>query len=860
MTELYDVLNALRMADEAGETEDAQKLAEMADRLMKSQPEQPKQVDRSGSYMAKGFAASLGAPVDLITVGLQVLGGGVEEPFGGSKSIERGFEKIGIDIPREKPQETGEYARAGVGEALGMLLPGTGMVKAITKTAGTAGTIAKHIISTMKKYPVSTVAAEVGGGVGMGVGRKVGEERPEFAPYAELAGGVVGSMGPQALSYAPSRLGLRAAKWATGKISTPFTEAGATYRAGDFLKGQVVDQPLAAAAVAKESIGILPPAAMSGEKRLMALYNQIRGLNPVDDAKAIDQISKAAFKLNQEMKALGQESPEIFRAITEKRIASIENRMDTRIVNSMENAQKKLDALPIAQRQSQESIIVKNELTRVMKEEHELVKALWDEVPKKTNVGVENTQKAFAGIIDELATAQRSDIPSVLRNHDIFQEGVKETTVNEMQGLRSKLLEISRHARANGRWNKARISDDVADAILEDIGITANRVATTPEGEQLNTALMASRKFKERFEQGTPGKILGYDKTSAPSVAPEITLDIASRGKNWVDIDKVAITPKAREATERYMARSFTDYALGPNGTIDPRKAARWIQNNEEMLDSFPGLKSRLADIGTSQELAISTKATMETRKAALRDPKISVAGKFLGADVGNEINTIFKTTNPSVAIKQLVRQARKDTTGQAIEGLRGGFIEHIISKSSVGGFNDFGEKTLSGRAVLGFVNNNRDSLRQVFKQEQLIRMQRIGEELAKLETLEATKGMKIEYGDAVSNMLRLASRFGGAAVGRHWGRAVGAGGTVQIPGFFAEQWHKIASRLTKNKFERLVHDAIMSPDGKLLETLLLPMDKPALQKENIKKVSGRINAWLIASGVNSVRDIGEDD
>ncbi|MFH1613588.1 MAG: hypothetical protein ABIG61_00685, partial [Planctomycetota bacterium] len=671
---------------------------------------------------------------------------------------------------------------------------------------------------------------------------------------------VVGSMGPQALSYAPSRLGLRAAKWATGKISTPFTEAGATYRAGDFLKSQVVDQPLAAAAVAKESIGVLPPVAMSGEKRLMALYNQIRGLSPADDAKAIDQISKAAFRLNQEMKALGQKSPEIFREIAEKRIASIENRLDTRIVKSMENAQKKLDALPIAQRQSQESIIVKNELTKVMRAEKDLVDETWKLVSKRARVGVEKTQKALASLIEETPIAQRRDIPVELRTNPIFKEGVIDTTVNEMQGLRSKLLEVERVARANQKWNKARIAHEMSEIILEDIGITAERIATTPEGELLNTALKATNKFKDRFEKGTVGKILGYDKTGAPSIAPEITLDIASRGANWVDIDKVAITPKAREATERYMARSFADYALDSSGSVDPRKAARWIQNNEEMLDSFPNLKAQLADIGTSQELAIRTKATMETRKAALRDPKISAAGRFLGADVGDEISKILKSPNPSVTARQLARQARKDTTGQAIEGLRGGFIEHIIDKSSVGGFNDFGEKTLSGKAVLGFVNNNRDSLRQVFTQEQLVRMQRIGEELAKLETLEATKGMKIEYGDAVSNMLRFASRFGGAAVGRHWGRAVGAGGTVQIPGFFAEQWHKIASRLTKNRFERLVHDAIMAPDGKLLETLLLPIDKPALQRKNIEKVSGRINAWLLASGVNSVRDIGEED
>jgi len=862
--ELDEVLDALREADRLGEVEDAQRLAEIADTMTRQQSrpdrEQPK------SYMAKGFARGLGGITDLINTGLQSIGLGTEEPFGGQKSIERGFGALGFNVPEKPPETLGEHARAGVGEALSFFGPGIGVAKMVaggTKAATgvptMAANISKQILGTMARHPMATLTAEVGGGAGMGVGRKVGEEYPEYGPLAEMVGGVAGGVAPSALKYAPSVLGLRAAKWVGGKLSLPFSETGARYRAGDFLKKQVADPEATIEALTEESLSGLPATVMSGEKRLMALYNNIRNLDPVADAREIQRISDAAFKLQQETKALGEGSMEILRTMTEKRVASIELGMDARVAKSMEIAQRKVDALPVAQRQSQESIIVRNELTRVMKDEHSRVKDLWLEVPKETNVGIGNTQKAFYGIVDDLPTAQRSDIPVVLRNHGIFKEGVSGTTVNEMQGLRSKLLEVSRHARSNGQWNKARIADDVADAILEDIGITAERIATTPEGEILNTALKASKKFKQQFEQGVPGKVLGYDKTGAPSVAPEITLDIAMSRSNWVDIDKVAITPEARKATERYMARSFTDYTLGPDGSINPQKAAKWIQKNEELLDSFPDLRTRLSDIGASQELAINTKTTMDARKASLRDPKISVAGKFLGTDIGGEIKTILKSPGSEEVMRQLVQQARKDKTGEALEGLRGGFVEHILDKSSVGGFNDLGEKALSGKAMLGFINNNRVTLRNVFPQEQIGRMTRVAKELAKLETLEQTKGMTIEYQDAVSNMLKFASRFGGAAAGRHWGRALGAGGTVQIPGFFADQWHRVASFLTKNRFEKLINDAIMAPDGKLLESLLLPMDKPIYQAKNAKELNTRLNAWLMGAGSSVIRDVDEE-
>lgn len=854
--EFNDVMNALKEADKVGNIEDAQKLAAIADRLRKSQPIQlSKESKPFMSYINKGIATSVGAPMDIANVGFKAIGLGTEEPFGGSKSIERGMRAIGIDVPGEKPKTTLEFIGSGVGETAGMLLPATATFKLLSRGTGLVPKLSKQIYTTMIKHPVATGVSEVTGGIGMGAGRKVGEEYPQLGATPEIVGGMVGSMAPTALSYTPTRLAIKAGKKIAERVSLPFTEAGAKYRAGEFIKKQVAEPSIVAETLAKETVSDLPPVVITGEKRLMALYNQIRSLDLIKDAKVIDQISKAAIKLEQEMRRLGRGSPEILRDLTERRIASIELGMDNRVQERLLVAQRKIDSLPVAQRQSQESIIVRNELTKVMHEEYDLVKNTWLDVPKKATVGVKNTQETFTKISEELASAQKSDIPSVLRNHPVLGKDVTETTLNEMQGLRSKLLEVSRQARSNNQWNKARISDDIADAIFEDMTTSAEKIPTD-EGDLLKTALAATKKFKQRFEQGTVGKILGYDRTSAPSIAPELTLDIATKGKAIVDINKVVITPEAKRATEKYIARSFTDYSLDPNGVVNPIKAQKFIRNNEELLDSFPNLRTQLSDIGEAQKLANSTKNIMEARKAALRDPRISAAGRFLNANIGDEIKSILKSPNPTMTTNQLVKQARKDVTGQAIEGLRGGFVEHILDNSSIGGFNDLGERTLSGKAILGFMKDNRNVVNQVFSPEQIGRMNRIGQELSKLETLEKTKGMGIEYSDTVSNILKFASRFAGAAAGRHWGKMVGAGGTVQIPGFFAQQWHKVVSKLTKQRFENLINDAIMSPDKKLLETLLMPIEKPTIKGGRSEEIGIRLNAWLMATGNRVFQDI----
>jgi len=850
--EMQDVLGALRKADKAGNVEDAKKLATIADKLSKTQ-----QIAKSeaGSRMAKGFSRALGAPADVMSSAF-----GWKPQIGGSKSIEKGFEAIGIGIPEGEAQTTGEYAREGVGEMISMFIPSIGVTKALTlgKGTGTASTIAKQMINTMKKHPFSTAATEISGGAGMGAGRKIGEEHPALKPYAELAGGVLGSMGPQAATYFPSKAALTVGRKVAKKVSLPFSEAGAKYRAGVFMKAQVADPEAAAVLARTESVGGLPPAVMTGEERLMSLYNRVKALDPVQDKEAIKQLSNAAFKLEQEMMALGQGSPEVLQGILEKRIGAIELGMDSRITKSMSSAQDKLDKLPVARRQSAESVIVRDELTKVMSQEKKLVDAAWGSVPKKAVVGVENTKSAFAKILEDIPTAQRGDIPAILRNHLAVDEKTVSTTINEMQGLRAKLLETARQSRSVGKWNKARISNDMAGAILEDMTVSSKGVVTEG-GSQLKVAIAATNKFKSRFEQGTVGKILGFDKTSAPSIAPELTLDIATRGKGVVDINKVVVTPEATAATEKYLARSFTDYSLDNTGVINPQKAEKWIQNNEEILDSFPNLRDGLSDVSTSQKIANQTKVTMDARKARLRNPKISEAARFLNADIGNEIKTILKSPNPSLATQKLVTMARKDTTGAAMEGLRGGFVEYMFERASVGGYNALGEKTLSGNAILGFINDNRGVMRRVFSQEQIHRASRIGRELSKLEMLEKSKRIPIEVEDTVSNLLKFGSKFGGAAVGRNWARAVGAGGTVQIPGYFAAQWHKVASYLTKNRFERLVNDAIMSPDRNLLEALLMPIDKPTAGPAS-KEVSKRLNAWLLASGSNVLQDIKEDD
>jgi len=869
MSELDTVLNALRKADAAGNTEDAKKLAAIARRLSESpRPSQKENSLGPMPFVNKAIAESVGAPVDLLTKGLNLIPGvDIKEPFGGSESLKKGMGAIGVKLPEEgqEPQSIPEHIGRGVGEVASFMVPSGAATKFVSKGTGIAGKVASDIMKAMGKHPYLTIASEVSAGAGAGIGRgatAIETDSPAIQSGAELIGGIAGGMAPYA---APTVLLRRFGMPIVRKFSVPFTKSGQKYRAGEHLKGMVVDPNAAVKTLNEPTIGDLPASIQVGEKKIATLYKSLLGQDPVADSDAIEEISKSIIKLENEMRKMGYGSPEALAEMTRKRVAAIEMSMDNRVVNAMEAAENKLNALPVANRKVAESRVVRSELEAVMTAERLKTKELWDEVPKEFAVGVDNIRERFASIKDGLSQAQNVDIPSSLKNNSIItDENLTSTTLKEMQGLRSKLLEVARIARKDGQWNKARIAEDVSDAILMDLGIVAHQSAT-PEAAALQAALASTRQFKTRFESGIAGKILGYDRTGAPAISPDLTLDISigrMGEKGSIDIGKVVVTPEARKATERYLARSYTDHAMGKNSVIDPIKSERWIRTNEAILDEFPELRTKLSDIAGAQEVAMKTKTVMEARKKTLRNPNISVSAKFLNAaDLHLEIKTILKSPSPSKMMNQLVRQARKDPTGAAVEGLKAGMLDLALEQSTRGAFNELGEQTLSGRTLLNFISQNDTILRQVFSTNEILKMKQVGRELSKIESFNIVSAGKpdIEMKDVASSGLRLFARIGGARLGGKMGKD-SPGGSLQMAQIYSSTAKKFVTRLTRDRAEEMIKDAILSKDPKLLQALLSPMDKPSTKADVIKYLGSQLNIWLAGTGKRVAEDLLKDE
>ena len=861
MGDLEDTLNALKKADASGNTADATRLATIADKLSKqNQPEQIGFYDnmtKFGSHINRGIA--------------------MDDPFLA--------EQMGKVVPtaQEPPQTASEHIASGIGQTVGAILPMSKTIQIASKGANLTGRISKMMWEGITKHPYLAMASEVTGGAGMGTGRFVAEEfasdKQWVRPLAEMVGGMTGGFAPTLVANTPRAVGFRYAKEKAKELSLPFTERGSKYRAGKFMKGQVADPEATIKEISSETVGDLPPAVASGQKRLIALYNSFKDADPITDQETAKKIAHSIHQLERELHSMGYGAPEVMKAVTAKRVAGLELKMNRRIIDAMETAQDKLSKLKPSQRKANESIVVRDELKGKMKLDKEIVDGLWGDVKNDVMVDYSASKESYDKIIKEIAKAKKVDIPHELKisflgkkaklktgnildatgKPIVTKESIStKTTVKEIQGLRSKLLEVERIARSEGKWNKARIAGDVADSLLDDM--------SKVDDGALQTAIETTSVFHDKYSKGIVGKILGTQRTNTPKIDPKLTLDVSigrQKIKGGLDLEKVVVTPEAHIATKRYITRSFTDFAT-TEGTKDFNaiRAKKWIANNSEVLDQYPDLKAQMDDTASAFQLANDTQAKMLARQKNLKDPRISTSSRFLNAELGEEVTMVYKKPDSVRVTQQLVQQARKDPTGEALDGLKGSYVDHAINNSLVGQYNMQGEKTLSGRALLGYINTNRRVLREVLSQDELNRMTKIADELVKIDMIDVDKlkPSDLEWEDIPSNLLKVFGRVAGAQIGRVVARATG-GGTVQTPAIFSERFRAFANKLTKDRAFELVHDAIMSEDDKLLRTLLLPIDKPQTTQgaKNIKIINQRMNAWLLGTGSRVMRDIEQE-
>ena len=837
-----------------------------------------------------GIAEALGAPVDLSNFLLSQVGLGSEEPVGGSKSIQRLFSFLDLTPAPEEPDPDTLAGSAGrlTGAGATLLLPFGAATRVTSQVARNlrpppktvAGRVMHQIAEDALRRPKRFIAAEVAAGATAGTGGFIARELFPESEAASVIGELTGAVTPAAVITGVKLTAMMLGAKVVRAMARTVTPTGGRTRAKERFEAVSRDPKQAVAELGGEDVlegAALTPAQRTGDEGLLSLEKSVIESSEQLKAQADEQITQATVVIRQAIADLGEGVP-VQRTVDtmEKARTYINFLLDTRLRVAARQADERIADLAPGASRREANLIAKEEIEKALEEANFQLGELFDAVPLEVVVSAKGSRDFLTKLVKKTPLAQREDIPTVaarlLGRDEQVPEGFEEAfaafglastrftdrvPVAELQGLRSKLLETARTARSEGQFNRARIADEIAEAVLKDMGAEVDAV-TGPAGAQLRLALDFAKDVKNRFNKGPVRRLLKPDPRGGETVATALTLEQTvgvggPRARVEAEalvkaVERTGDVPALRGAVEDFLLDDFQRRAIR-GGKINPALAETFMARNQDILEDFPELASRLDDAirAGDASLAAQKKAAGVARR--LGDPKVSRAAVFLKEPAQDGIKRAAKLpeSEAGAVMVELVKEVRRDPTGDALRGLKTAFGDFLLEKTSSTITTTAGDFTVYGSVLKRLLEKPGSTKRmatELFDADELQRLDVIVETAVKVE-----KGIKAKarpegvIADAPSRVFSTLAGVLGAWTGRQLKT-----GTIQAPGRMASFFEAMLKKGTQDPARRLLTDA--QQDEALFSALLHPpKDTPAIAQR-------QLNAWMATVARDSLEGI----
>jgi hypothetical protein len=849
--------------------------------------------------------AALGAKIGAVGGPPGMVAGGLVGLVGGYMAGEQASESLGLRSPEQLPEELRSYGYFG--ESLGGAVPFAAAPFALaargTQFAPTrVGNFLNQIINTAKTRPKRMIAIETGGALGAatfaGVAEEVAPGSVGVRVGAEVAGGVVGS----------AALTRQAAGWVFGigrkayeSMSTSGRETAAARTIAELLEHGGEDPAVIARilnSVDVEGTEGLTAAQKTGSEGLIALEKFLTQRSSKFGAEAQQSAQDALDAIRGHINLLSMSGdPAALQAAAEARSVYYRLLINDRLEDARERAITAAQSIAAdtpearAELSVQARDLVMEQITEIRKVESEL----WSAVPD-VPVEFSTLQQTLDDIAADLLPEVRNEkIPSVVRR---FIERVSRTpegrtvydpetlslvdvpgesagtTLKEMRQLRSELLDQARTANTAGDYGQARILNNLAESILDDIDIAFRESGDTAYAE----ARTFSREFNDTFTRSFVGKTTGVGKYG-DRIAPELTLTRAlASGKEAGAIQLAEL----EEASRFLVNRGFGDdtaYAqmvdvqerfirLAAAQTVDPTTGRasvesinRFIRDNSLLMNRFPEVKNSLQAAAASEDGLRGLERLSKNQIGLIENQK--VFGGVIQRDPIAAARQAIISTNQERAITDLVRVVR-DKTGKvgiesqrkAMMGLRSSILTAAQQQASRSGtlrpdvFRDFlfnptmpGSKSpiqiMQEQGVVDAVDVR--NMRQLLD---------LADSIARSQGKAAT-ALEVRTDVTDAAMTVIARMVGSGMAGT---TAKAAGSTTPsliVHGAGARFTETLMNKIPQQSAERILIAAMT--DRELMTRLLTKasMLTPAQQAAQARY----INAWLIQSGLTGASD-----
>jgi hypothetical protein len=300
-----------------------------------------------------------------------------------------------------------------------------------------------------------------------------------------------------------------------------------------------------------------------------------------------------------------------------------------------------------------------------------------------------------------------------------FSADTPQVSLREVHKFRSEMLSRAREAAANNAFGKASIYSHMAEAALDDLGVSEKAIDAlqssggrlSPEQEALRDALAISRAGNDLFSRTFAGDVLDKEASGALRVIPELLSDKFIKASDnvaaqrMIQLETALANAPGAEAADRaarvgtvnsaldYLFRDrAAKYAVPTDVVLNPATGQtrtmlqfdgpgleRFLRDNAEMLN-LPALRSLRNDL-QNVETANGVLLAAQSRAGKLaRDVETDAwFSKYLG---GDSPLTAFATamsdkTKPETSFRQLLHVLRNVPTEQ-LPGPTGSNLERL--------------------------------------------------------------------------------------------------------------------------------------------------------------------------------------
>lgn len=467
--------------------------------------------------------------------------------------------------------------------------------------------------------------------------------------------------------------------------------------------------------------------------------------------------------------------------------------------------------------------------------------------------------------------------PSLQQVLDGVEPGTLTST--ELVEMRSTALNLARKLSADGLYNEARIASDFASAALQDLeNIADDSLSAAYQG-----ARAYSRSLNDVFTRGLAGDILQTTRQGGQKQAPELLAQTLLRGNadpvqlRFQQVQEIgrfglqqgfegaAETVQDLDTVYESIIRNARNAALTPGapieegGKINQAALNRWMEQNDDLLRQFPGLRDDLSNLNTAQTLFNRT-AEYNKRKAAQIKNSVNFQN-LRGANADSPVYAVSQALSsgnkmPMRSLNNLARvanQAPENLRESARQGLEQAVLQWAMESAGLnsGRFSPevMNQKLFeaiprtSGVSVADWLKSSK-----IMSADDLGRLQRLLGQMQRYER--AAKGGALEQlAEESGPVFDLFLRISGAKLGTMGSEMLGGGSQSLVAAGAGSQ----ALRNIFSNMPNVLNMDVMSQlikDPKLLADFLA---RPKSEKEKMN-LFGRIVDWFGSQGITLAR------